>query len=547
MANLKGIQAKAEIHPQYKTPQRIFDIDSAPSKDEPEAIARRVLKAIAEELQIDSDLSQLVFDQVKKSILGSHVLFQQYHNGKAITGAWVRVDLDPQGKVYNIQNDLVPLVALKKSDETLNKALANFKNGDGKAVAPISVEEAKARAYEATGGDIGSRESVGEESVYFPQAGVPQLAWKILVKSIGEQYGEWKVYVDSVTGAVLSREVLLKGLQPLGAIFDPNPVVTLNDTYLEDTSPIPATAYSQVVLEGLDNSGYLDGQFVTTRLTQNRVHRPDRQFLFARPQRPFKEVMVYVHIDRCQRYVQMLGFDNVLNWPIEANVDGTTDDNSYYSPMNKSLTFGTGGVDDAEDGEIILHEYGHAIQDAILPGFGPSGEARAMGEGFGDYLAASFFADQKSALLKPCVGTWDAVAYSGDEPPNLRRVDSNKKYPRDIVNEEHADGEIWSACLWEILLTLGRAVADRLIIAHHFVLPNRYATFTQAAEAMITADQQLNGGRNEEQLRTIFVRRGFLANNKRKFKRAGKSLETIVREERRKNRRKAKPGLVKEY
>ena len=69
--------------------------------------------------------------------------------------------------------------------------------------------------------------------------------------------------------------------------------------------------------------------------------------------------------------------------------------NSWYDPTSRSLSFGTGGVDDAEDGETILHELGHALQDAICPDFGQSNEAAAMGEGFGDYFAASFFADKK--------------------------------------------------------------------------------------------------------------------------------------------------------
>ena len=107
-------------------------------------------------------------------------------------------------------------------------------------------------------------------------------------------------------------------------------------------------------------------------------------------------------------------------------------------------------MDDAEDAEIILHEYGHALQDDQLPGFGASKEGKAMGEGFGDYLAASFFADVKPQPMRPTVGNWDAVSYSGAEPPCLRRLDSNKKYPKDIKGEEHDDGEIWSSCLWEI-------------------------------------------------------------------------------------------------
>ncbi len=48
--------------------------------------------------------------------------------------------------------------------------------------------------------------------------------------------------------------------------------------------------------------------------------------------------------------------------------------------QQKALTFGTGGVDDAEDAGIIAHEYGHSIQDNQVPGFGSSAEGGAMGE-----------------------------------------------------------------------------------------------------------------------------------------------------------------------
>src|SRR5437660_1670658 len=164
-----------------------------------------------------------------------------------------------------------------------------------------------------------------------------------------------------------------------------------------------------------------DGPFVTTKTTRKRIKRKNRDFRFKRTNRPFKEVMVYFHIDRIQRHLQALGFKNVLNHPIPVNIDGQRDDNSHYSPSEKNLTFGTGGVDDAEDAEIILHEYGHAIQDNQVPGFGASSEAGAMGEGFGDFLAASFFSDVKPKNMKPTLGNWDAVAYSGAEPPFLRR------------------------------------------------------------------------------------------------------------------------------
>jgi hypothetical protein len=331
---------------------------------------------------------------------------------------------------------------------------------------------------------------------------------------------EWKIYLDAYTGAILEKRNLLRFVNGKGRVFDPNPVVTLNDTALNDKSELPDKVYSDVVLRDLKGGGFLDGPFVTTKTTSKRVKRTNHDFRFKRQDRAFKEVMVYFHIDRIQRYIQTLGFKNVLNHPIPVNIDGQRDDNSHYSPSDKDLTFGTGGVDDAEDADIILHEYGHAIQDDQVPGFGASDEGGAMGEGFGDFWAASFFSDAKPKEMKATVGNWDATAYSGDEPPNLRRLDSNKKYPKDIAGEVHDDGEIWSACLWELRNTLGRTTTERLVIAHHFLL-SRDASFEDGANALITADKNLNKGKNESAIREAFIRRGILPNPKRKNRRAG--------------------------
>src|SRR5262249_22653888 len=82
-----------------------------------------------------------------------------------------------------------------------------------------------------------------------------------------------------------------------------------------------------------------------------------------------------------------------------------------------------GGVDDAEDGEVILHEFGHAIQDAICPDFGQSPEAAAMGEGFGDYFAGSTFAETKPPALRSGVMAWDALPWSSADPPVEPRLD----------------------------------------------------------------------------------------------------------------------------
>src|ERR1035437_9079924 len=121
-------------------------------------------------------------------------------------------------------------------------------------------------------------------------------------------------------------------------------------------------------------------------------------------------------------------------------------------PIN-SCGVAQGGVDDAEDAEAIVHEYGHAVQDAQVPGFGSSLEAGSIGEAFGDYLAVTVGLHEAKVNGWPvrtdpaCVADWDSVSYTL-APHCLRTLSENKHYPEDLQGEVHADGEIWSQALW---------------------------------------------------------------------------------------------------
>src|SRR2546423_14028411 len=92
-------------------------------------------------------------------------------------------------------------------------------------------------------------------------------------------------------------------------------------------------------------------------------------------------------------------------------------DNSFETdPPKDEIRYGKGGVDDAEDAEVILHEYGHAIHDGSGFVFG-SEEAGAISEGFGDYWAVDFsdIMAQRLGVPEltplPCVMDWDATSY----------------------------------------------------------------------------------------------------------------------------------------
>lgn len=521
LKSIPSVQGMVEMSRSRKVARRLFDLQTPASREPARRIAERWLRVFAPQLGIARNLSGLRFERVKESILGRHALFQQYVGRTQISGAWVRVDIDGDGRVFNVQNDLVPLAVLERRAPSRDGSTRQASRLRGDEAEPISQAQAEQIALAAVRVPKGGRKRVlgTSELLYRPTDGDPRLTWKIVVRS-APPTREWRMYIDAFSGRVLWKRNVLKKSRPARArVFDPNPVVALNTAKLSDRGTVPDSAYREVELRGLNGSGYLDGEFVSTRLTKHRVRRKSGDFRFRRKQLGFTEAMVYFHVDRMQRHLQSLGFANLLNNGIAVNVAGQREDNSYYSPTEKSISFGTGGVDDAEDAETILHEYGHALQDAQIPGFGESAESGAMGEGFGDFLAASYFADWKPAWLRPAISSWDCISFPG-EPPCLRRLDSNKKYPKDITGEVHDDGEIWSACLWQLRNELGRAIGEVLIIAHHYLL-NRWACFEDAANALLTTDKRLFGGRYQDAIRAIFVHRGILPNTRKGGRRAG--------------------------
>jgi hypothetical protein len=328
--------------------------------------------------------------------------------------------------------------------------------------------------------------------------------------------GDWVVFVDGQTGRILRKFDNLSEAV-FARIFDPNPVIALGSSRLlvKNGKPHlpPDNAYVRVRLRALRQGRSFDGQRVTTNLTRHRLRRTGDDLDFKSNNRAFEEVMTYFHVDRAIGYLESLGFRGrraIFREPLAINANGTDEDNSWYSPHDRSITFGLGGVDDAEDAEIILHEFGHAIQDAICPGFGQSPEAAAMGEGFGDYFAASFFAEKKPRRYQTSVGTWDGIGLTYNDPPCVRRVDLKMTYEsfdHSETADEHNNGQIWSATLWDVRCAVGRDVADRIILESHFQLDG-FTTFARGARAIIDADRNLYRSRNAETLRRVFRRRG---------------------------------------
>jgi Zn-dependent metalloprotease len=476
------------------TPMSLFGVLSAPRGSVSAHDARSFLAENAQLLQLTPDLADLDEEATIESPLGTHITFVQRYEGIRVYGAEVKVHFNRDGRIVALNNTSVPHLRLDTQPRISAKRALEA------ALAAAPAPAADADAPEAP------------ELVIYADAGAPALAYQVVVPTGGPTL---QVFVSAETGAILGepRDLNRYFVIGTGQVFKDNAVVATQNNNLVDSNDaataVPSNAYSTVTLQGLNGANLLDGQFASGSDSKSRAAGTNNNFIFLRNNKAFSETMAYFHIDFAQRYIQSLGFTNVNNRQQVFAIDRTTADNSFYTPSTKKISYGTGGVDDAEDAEVIVHEYGHSVQDNQVPGFGAVEEGGAMGEGFGDYLGATVNSSLAGDFQLTCIAEWDATSYAAGVPHCLRRLDSTKHYPENKDGEVHDDGEMWSASLFQIRTALGAAKADKLILQAHFLLSSR-ATFSDGSNALVTAAINLGLTTTEvTTVRTILQSRGF--------------------------------------
>ena len=506
---------------------------SPPSPEAPREIAVRFLAASAGLFKMQAGLADLRLAAASDSPGGRHFRFDQTYRGLPVFDAGAEVHVARDGRVYLAHNDYVPGIDLalspaRSNADVIQAAVQDFlttystatdKRGGRRAYAGEPLKLARAVSPEL--GVFAGAAADGPEGA---APITPRLAYRLVVFA-ESPFGVTEYIIDARSAAVLRRRSLVQDthITGRGQVFDPNPVNTLNDTSLQDNndadSPAFAPAYRTVPLPGLSRFFFdlfgpvgLSGPYVRIN---DQVEAPflaspfssTGAFLFTRNRQEFEDVMVYFHIDRSQRYIRSLGFTHVNNRSIAVDPHGLNGaDNSHYVgfPFGFGwIAFGEGGVDDAEDADVILHEYGHSIQDNTTGGkYIGLGETGAQGEGFGDYWAFSNGPTGPGAFDPACLAEWD-FGFLGC----LRRLDSTKHYPEDIVHEVHDDGEIWSSTLHDLFLALGKPAADTIVLESHFLVPF-FPSFCNGARALQDADGILYAGTDRAAIGAVTARHG---------------------------------------
>ena len=350
-------------------------------------------------------------------------------------------------------------------------------------------------------------------------------AWQVSLPA-AEPLADFVVTLDGHTGAKLRSRDILRHATGTAAIYNPNPVVEqggysgLRDRKDKDSQLLTALRVPVQLLNITSGKGCLSGTYVDARLGKKGHKVCEKTLDFTgvtRSNNRFEALMAYFHIDRTRAYADALGLSKPLRRkPQKVLADAISDDNSFYSSQTHELVLGTGGVDDGEDADVIVHEYGHSLQDQASPGSLQKREGATMGEGFGDYVAAMMSnLTTGGSEFDTCIFDWDGISYSptGTCGRLANRTYDVDKAERKCRKEIHCVGEVWSSTLFGLRIALGndpqgRAIMDRVALESNFILTPK-SNFGDGARALIAADNLLYAGAHAAAIESAMVGKRF--------------------------------------
>lgn len=430
------------------------------------------------------DFSTLKLSFVRKGNSGETLRFQQMIGNVPVFQSEIVMHFNKNGQISYTATE-----SLKKNVQQINTDPA-----------VLSVDALKkAHVVSHSKGDITFEEA--KLYVYVTEQNQTKLVYRVLTNSY-ENPGSWETIIDAKTGEVISvkdisfrhkekekpeknekHKELKKNVLVTGSayIFNPDPLskmqVAYGGQYVDGNDATNASldaARTLVTIPELELTAgvyKLKGTYVEIKEweapNKGLFTQTSNQFLFNRNQDGFEAANAYWHLDNNLRYINLtLGISCIpaMNNGVLAfdpHGEGGAD-NSHYDPNNQLLVFGEGGVDDAEDADVILHELGHGIHDWLTNG--NLSQVNGLSEGCGDYWAQSYSRSlnqwQPTDTAYQWMFNWDGhnSFWAG------RTTGYGAIYPSGLTSSIHTDGQIWASALMRIYDVIGKQKTDRAFL-----------------------------------------------------------------------------------
>ncbi|MCB1052872.1 MAG: pre-peptidase C-terminal domain-containing protein [Acidobacteria bacterium] len=554
-------QSEDQVHSDYRLGLTKLEFVSKTDQAQPlvgESLAWQYIAEHFEKYGLPSNLDNLRLNKEVESLIGFHYHFDQFLGDYRVKTGEIIVSISKEtGNVYMVYNNTYPVLDSKRApDSTVS----------------LETEDAYDIAWQdmKVHGDLIQKPMV--DLVWLAENGSFRLVYETLI-GVEAPFGYWKHQIDAHTGEILNveyaaiaerevtadfsaykgpvddraasfarfeareraaqkQEVQANKAAGSAKVFDPDPVTTLQNSSLQDTSSASSftSAYFTRTLQDITLSSgtySLTGPWVKITNFESPNTAPSTttngSWTATRGNNAFNDVMTYFHIDQSQRYMQSLGFsgsNGIQYLSINVDSDGLNgDDNSHFIPSTNRLAFGHGCVDDNEDQFVILHEYGHAINHSINSNFS-GGDTGAMGEGFGDYWAGSYkYSTPNGPSFHP---EW---AFPWDGHNNCwggRYMDkTSAQYNHSTTYGAHQSfsgfqsDELWSTPIFQALVTLTgqgvpRSQVDKIILQAQFGLGSGLKMRDMANAIVSTAQTLYPSGNHASVFTAKFVAQGIL-------------------------------------
>ncbi len=424
---------------------------------------------------------KLELESIKKSPIGTHYIFKHLVKGMAVYQSFIQVNYDQSDNLVLIINNLV-----KYEDYFYPKSLVikgDFWMNTNYGLTPV---------YKTSKWDSITHQSVENFYTLDDQ--------KLLTYNP-------KLYFQSPDSLVSAM------------VYLPNPIVAANAKYgdkgfIDDgdkNTPELTNTRSKVRVP----LRFANGKFKLTDglITIKNIHDPaiapveptDTFLNYTRDQSGFEDINAFYHLHNYSNYLRKIGFSKLLD-TIYVDTHGSGgEDNSSFDPgvYPYVLEFGTGGVDDAEDGQVIIHEFGHSLSTLASSGTVQGNQRMAMEEGQADYVAMSY-SRSLSKNKRNEVFSWDGhnEFWSGFT------TNTSLKY-KDLTGIKDVDREVWSTALMCIRDKFRGTKSDSIIFSSYYLQASQ-STMPQMARVILKMDSILFKGKDVAFIWQCFTDRGIL-------------------------------------
>ncbi len=525
---------------------------TGPSSGASADIAKEFLRArsslFALSLPEIENLRLIVDDVTEKA---RFVSFSQSVNGVDVFNGQIKFTLSKEGELIQVAaGDLVPGLSLSTAPQlnpetAVKAAFAAINTGLSGELVRVSNPQETIAFANPRGGTYSP--ITAELSIFPMSASSARLAYRIFLEADSRSW--YELLVDAATGELLFRHNLYVSAA-VGRVFTESPsfgdrkVLTFPDGWF----PAGGT-----VTTGNNVDAYLDADgndqpdnITDPNLKSGRAFSSTQTFDFpfgdgltGNNPRAFQAAAItnlFYFINTAHDYFYGLGFNEAAGnfqtdnsgkggtggdaVAAEAQYGGFTN-NAQFGPTPEGVapkirmgifTRGTSTfIDDLDSdyaGEVIVHEYTHGVSNRLVGAKVATSclakiQSGALGEGWSDYFAISFFNN-------PVHG----VYLTQNSTRGIRRY-SYEGYPltyEDIGTgvsgyEVHDDGEIWAGTLWDLRKSLGQTLTDQLVLDGLKATPCN-PSMTDARDAILSADIADNKGANRKTIWTIFAKHG---------------------------------------